>query len=258
MANSPFSVIPVLDLAAGRAVRAVAGRREHYQPIRSILHATSDAVELAGALRETLGLHALYLADLDSIGGLPPSIAIYQEIMSLDIHLFVDSGIRDVSSADRLLELDPSSCTLVAGLETICGPRDLGEIVDRAGAGRVIFSLDLFAGRPRMAAPATWASELPIELAREAILLGVRHILLLDLSRVGMGRGPGTESLMESIFQEHPRVGLSVGGGISRIEEVLALRDAGAASVLVGSALHDGRIGGGELARLVNDKVGCE
>jgi len=41
-----------------------------------------------------------------------------------------------------------------------------------------------------------------------------------------------------------------VGGGISRIEEVLALRNAGAAAVLIGSALHDGRIGARELARL--------
>jgi phosphoribosylformimino-5-aminoimidazole carboxamide ribotide isomerase len=240
----------VLDLKTGHAVHAVGGRRDHYQPIRSILHAASDPIALARALRDTLGLHSLYLADLDAIAGLPLNLAVYEGIISLGIHLVVDSGVCDVDSAASLLELDDSSCTIVAGLETVRGPRELGEIVDWAGAERVIFSLDLFDGRPRMAARAAWAADQPRELARQAIAHGVRQILLLDLSRVGTGRGLGTEGLMASIRQADPRVRLSVGGGISRIDVVLALRSAGAASVLVGSALHDGRIGARELARL--------
>jgi len=253
MARIPFPVIPVLDLKTGHAVHAVGGRRDHYQPIRSILHATSDPIVLARAFRDTLGLHTLYLADLDAIDGLSRNLAVYGGIISLGIHLVVDSGVCDVDSAAPLLELDDSSCTIVAGLETVRGPRELGEIVVRAGAERVIFSLDLFDGRPRMAARADWAADDPGELAREAIAHGVCQILLLDLARVGTGRGLGTDGLMASIRQAHPRVRLSVGGGISRIEEVLALRNAGAATVLVGSALHDGRIGARELERLGPD-----
>jgi len=250
MAKMPFPVIPVLDLKTGRAVHAVGGRRDHYQPIRSILHPTSDPISLARALRDTLGLHALYLADLDAIAGLPPTLAIYKEIISLGVHLVVDSGIRDAGSAGSVFELDGSSCTMVAGLETVRGPRELGKIVDRVGPDRVIFSLDLFDGRPRMAAPTAWAADDPCEVAREAIDHGVRDLLLLDLSRVGTGRGLGTEGLMARIREANPGVRVSVGGGISRIEEVLALRNAGAAAVLIGSALHDGRIGARELARL--------
>ena len=41
--------------------------------------------------------------------------------------------------------------TIIAGLETVRGPRELTEIVNQAGAGRVVFSLDLFDGSPRMA-----------------------------------------------------------------------------------------------------------
>jgi len=250
MAKLPFPVIPVLDLKAGRAVHAVAGQREHYQPIRSVLHPGSDPIDLAHTLRGTLGLHTLYIADLGAIAGLPPELALYKNIISLGIHVVVDSGISDVRSAAPLLDLDDSSCTIVAGLETIRGPRELGEIVHRAGAERVIFSLDLFDGRPRHAPGSDWAGDDPCELARQAIALGVRHLLLLDLARVGTGRGLGTEGLMARIREANPGVRVSVGGGISRIEEVLALRNAGAAAVLIGSALHDGRIGARELARL--------
>src|SRR5262249_51290827 len=170
------------------------------------------------------------------------------------MHLFVDPGIRDVASTSQLLELDPSSCTLVAGLETLRGPSDLRALVDRAGADRVLFSLDLDDGLARMAAPAdAWAARQPDELARRAIDLGVRHLFLLDLSRVGTGRGPGTEVLMKTVRRDHPHVSLTVGGGISAIDEVRSLLSAGATRVLIGSALHDGRIGPSDLARLIVD-----
>jgi phosphoribosylformimino-5-aminoimidazole carboxamide ribotide isomerase len=250
MANLPFQVIPVLDLASGRAVHAKAGRREYYQPIRSILHPSTDPIELAGALRDTLGLRCLYLADLDAIAGLPPNLAVFKEIIALGIHLIVDPGIRDAGSAAPLLDLGAESCTVVAGLETVQGPQELAEIVDRAGPDHMIFSLDLVGRRPRIANPAAWAADQPRDLAREAIARGIRRLLLLDLSRVGTGRGPGVLDLMSSFRAENPRVGIGVGGGISRIDEVLALKCSGAAFVLVGSALHDGQIGVAELARL--------
>ena len=74
MTNNSFEVIPVLDLKNGRAVAAFAGQRDHYQPVRSILHATSNPLDLARAIRETLGLRTLYLADLDAIAGNAPAV----------------------------------------------------------------------------------------------------------------------------------------------------------------------------------------
>ena len=251
-----FQVIPVVDLKAGLAVHAVAGRRAYYQPIQSILHATSDPVGLAGALRDSLGLGVLYLADLDAIGGGPPNLAVYRDILSSGLRLIVDAGLHDVRGAVPLLELGGTACTVVAGLETVRGPRALAEIVDLAGAERMIFSLDLFDGRPRIAVPGAWRCDLPWELAREAIDHGACHLLVLDLARVGTGQGLGTTSLTARIRESHPQVRISVGGGISRIEEVIQLRNEGAAGVLVGSALHDGRIGRRELARLGHGDTG--
>src|SRR5258708_24038330 len=106
-----FQVIPVLDLKDGHAVHAVGGRRAYYQPIQSILHASSEPVGLARAVRDTLGLRSLYLADLDAIGGLAANVAIYQQIIASGLHLIVDAGLRDVSESVPLLDLDSSACT---------------------------------------------------------------------------------------------------------------------------------------------------
>jgi phosphoribosylformimino-5-aminoimidazole carboxamide ribotide isomerase len=251
MANHSFEVIPVLDLKSGRAVAALAGDRDHYQPVRSILHATSNPLDLARAFRETLDLRTLYLADLDSIAGSAAAVSLYEDLISIDLHLMVDAGLRNLRSAGRLLDLDPASCTIVAGLETLVGPRALAEILAKIGPERTILSLDLVSGRPRIATPGAWKSNDPIEIAHEAVEHGARRLLLLDLARVGTGRGVGTLSLLSRIRADHPEVQVSAGGGIAGIADVLKLKDSGASAALVASAFHDGRIGPRELALLV-------
>jgi phosphoribosylformimino-5-aminoimidazole carboxamide ribotide isomerase len=254
--DEQFRIIPVIDLKDGRAVHAVAGRRAYYQPVQSILHATSDPLELAAALRELLGPSALYLADLDAIAGSAPDVALYQQFISRGFDLIVDAGLRDLRSADRLLTLDPSSSAIVAGLETLTGPCALREIVQAFGSKRTIFSLDLDESRPRKPAQSAWQSNDSIELASEAIDCGARHILVLDLARVGTGRGSGTSDLISHIKASHPEVEISAGGGISGMADVFDLKNAGASAVLVASALHDGRIGRQELLSVRDSQSG--
>ncbi len=252
MANHSFEVIPVLDLKNGRAVAALAGNRDHYQPVRSILHATSNPLDLARAIRETLGLRTLYLADLDAIAGNAPAVALYENLISIGFHLMVDAGLRNLRSAAWLLDLVPKTSTIVAGLETLDGPHALAETLAKIGADRTILSLDLVNGRPRIATPRAWKSLEPIEIAHQAIEQGARRLLLLDLARVGTGRGLGTCRLLSQIRVDHPEVQVSAGGGIAEIADVLELRRSGASAALVASALHDGRIGWRELALLVD------
>jgi phosphoribosylformimino-5-aminoimidazole carboxamide ribotide isomerase len=250
MTKSSFQVIPVLDLKGGRAVHAVAGRRAHYQPVESVLHPGSDPLALAAALRDVLGLRTLYLADLDAIAGLAPEVQLYQNLIALGFRLIVDAGIRDLHTAERLRTLDHTSSAIVAGLETLAGPESLRELLHAFGAGRIIFSLDLDEGFPRKAAKSAWTSDQALELAFNAIEQGTRHVLLLDLARVGTGRGLGTNGLLAQILARHPDVEVSAGGGISGASEILALKAAGATGVLVASAIHDGRIGRRELVSL--------
>jgi phosphoribosylformimino-5-aminoimidazole carboxamide ribotide isomerase len=245
-----FRVVPVLDLKAGQAVHAVGGRRQQYQALRSIWQSGPQPIPLARRIRDALGLETFYLADLDAIGGAAPRVEVYRGLAELGLELWIDAGLRQARAATPLIELGFGDLTLVAGLETLEGPRVLAELGAQVGTDRLIFSLDLFQGRARVATSSTWPTQEPLELLYQAIDLGVHRLLLLDLARVGTGRGIGTEDLLAQIRAAHPNVAILVGGGVARIEEVLALYEAGAAGVLVGSALHDGRIGRPELDRL--------
>ncbi len=209
--------------------------------------------ELARSLDDVLTLRALYVADLDAIEGGDSQLAIYRRLTDLAPQVWIDAGIRDERSAAPLLGLDRPGIMIVVGLETIGGPRELAAVLGRAGSERVVFSLDLDDGRPRAADLEAWATASPFEISRRAIEQGVKRLLILDLSRVGTGRGIGTEDLLVRIRAAYPAVEVFVGGGISRIEEIGRIRDAGSTGVLLGSALHDGRIGRRELARLAGE-----
>lgn len=116
----------------------------------------------------------------------------------------------------------------------------------------MIFSLDLDDGRPRFAPGANWPAADPLEIVARVVGLGVRRLIVLDLSRVGTDRGIGTEALLGRIREARPDLSVAVGGGIRGIDDVQRLRESGASVVLVGSAIHDGRIGRREL-----EAIGC-
>jgi len=243
MSDRRFKVIPVLDVLHGQAVRAVGGMRSHYRPIRSRLHPGSEPLPIARAYRDQLGLDSLYVADLDAILGAEPNRSLYRELGSLGLDLWIDAGIEDASDARKLQDL--LHVTLVLGLETIRGPKAVRRTLDLMGKDRVVLSLDLRDGAPLVADGAEWSSQEPITLGDELIALGVGRFLLLDLARVGTGRGTGTGALLrelrEKAIPDQP-LEVSVGGGIATIEDVSRARSSGAAAVLIGSALHDGRI----------------
>ncbi|WP_076343028.1 HisA/HisF-related TIM barrel protein [Paludisphaera borealis] len=251
MVGSIFQVVPVLDVLRGEAVHAVGGQRARYQPLRSILHPTSDPLELARAYRDTLGLSSLYLADLDAITGGAPNASRYRSLTGLGLDLWVDSGLRDERDLPPLLDLDPDRVSVVAGLESLRGPETLAAVLDRIGPDRLVVSLDLWAGRPITASPEAWNGDDAEALAARFVALGVRRLLLLDLTRVGKGNGPGVDRLLAAIRAASPHIDVALGGGITAIEGVERYRSQGAAAVLIGSALHDGRIGRDQLAALL-------
>src|SRR5436309_13381707 len=68
-----MQVIGVLDLLGGLAVHARAGRRESYAPVATIAGSRiepGDALAVARAYVDRLGLTELYVAHLDAILGL--------------------------------------------------------------------------------------------------------------------------------------------------------------------------------------------
>jgi len=236
-------VIPVLDLRAGRAVLAAGGRRESYQPVRSVLVAAEagagDAVALARAYRDALGLEDCYVADLDAISGGPVQRDLLRRLASLGSGLLVDAGVDDAGRARDLRVA--GAAQVVVGLETLPSFERLAAVARAIGPERVVFSLDLRDGVP-VVRPGAPHHGTVVELARAAADAGATTLLVLDVARVGSGRGVDPH-LVDTLRRDQPAVRLLVGGGVASVREVGLLADLGVDGVLIATALHDGRLG---------------
>jgi phosphoribosylformimino-5-aminoimidazole carboxamide ribotide isomerase len=235
-------IIPVLDVLGGVVVRGVGGRRREYRPVVSRLTASSAPPDVARAFAEHFALTELYLADLDAIAGAAPAWATYADLHAGGFRLWVDAGVRRPADAQALVQAGVA--TAVVGLETVAGPAALREIVSELGA-RAIFSLDLRDGAP-LGEGAGWEGD-AWSVAARAVGLGVRRLLVLDLARVGVGAGTGTEALCARLATAYPEVELSAGGGVRGAADLRQLRDCGVRAVLVASALHDGALTAADL-----------
>ncbi|HEX3158551.1 MAG TPA: HisA/HisF-related TIM barrel protein [Gemmatimonadaceae bacterium] len=234
-------VIGVLDLANGRAVHAVAGRRREYRAVRSgLAPAPGDAVAIARAYRDALALREVYVADLDAIAGGAPQRALVREVVraAAPAAVLVDAG--GCSAEQARLTLADGAARVVVGLETLPDMADLAPLVRDVGGERVVFSLDLRGGVPVVRAGAAVQPD-PLAVAERAADAGVTSILVLDLARVGTGLGVDL-ALVRRIRRACPAVAVLVGGGVRDRAELERLADAGVDGALVATALHDGRL----------------
>lgn len=231
-------VLPVLDVRQGRVVHAAGGDRERYAPLSCRFPFPDEPVALADRLRDRWGARPLYLADLDALAGEPPDLELVGALASRGHRLRVDAAVRAPSRARALLRAGAGQ--VVAGLETLEGWEDLAGVAEEVGAARTVFSLDVDAAGPH--APAWRRGEPPPTAeaaAGAAVRRGAGAIQLLDLERVGSGRGPALDALRR-VRAAAPEARLAVGGGVRGEEDVRAAAEAGCDECLVATALYGG------------------
>ena len=243
-----MQVIGVLDLLDGRAVHACAGHRERYVPVESVGGLPiprGDALALARAYVERLGLSELYAADLDAILGRIPQDALAAALAAVGPPLWLDAGVSSAAVARRAVALP--AARVIVGLETLPSFDTLGLICDAVGGDRVVFSLDLRDGEPIVAGGDIPEGEPAHLLAVRAADMGVGAVIVIDLARVGTSSGVDFD-LIARLHATAPRPMILAGGGVRGLEDLARLADAGCDGALVATALHDGRLGPAEIA----------
>lgn len=257
-----MDIIPVIDLSRGVAVWARGGDRAHYQPVVSAIVAEGegDPVALLRAYRHRLGASACYIADLDAIQGGAVQRAMLRELAQLETGfagpLLVDAGAHTPASTFEVLACGASQ--VVVGLETLRAFGDLAAIVRAAGESRVVCSVDLRLGVPIVHPAMRDAGRAvpdALGLTARAVDAGVSSVLVLDLGRVGTGRGTDL-GLIETLRRQFPAVRLLAGGGVTTRRDLDRMRDAGCDGALLASAIHTGTITAADLAALAGAPAG--
>ncbi len=239
-------VIPVVDLKDGKVVHGVGGLRDAYEPIKSQLVESPLPAPVADALVQKLGASEAYVADLDAIEGANPAWNTYGELAGAGLRLWIDAGLADVQRAaqfERLARAGAPFDAIIAGLETVGNAELLAQLLAQVGSERLVFSLDLRDGQPIVADPkSNWREATADTIAREAIDLGVRRLIILDLSQVGNSEGVSTLELCRALRKSDDELEIVSGGGVRGVDDLWQMHQAGCNGALVASALHDGRL----------------
>jgi len=229
-------VIAAIDILQGQVVRGLSGLRESYKPLVSKVVSATTPFELIMKMRELLGINDFYIADLDAIITGQLNEVLYSSLVKEGIKIYLDAGSKNCFDLQHLMDLEVFK--VVAGLETIESREEL-EIASQKLGSSLVFSLDMKEGKP-FTSQKELSLKSPEAIMLDAINAGVDHLFILDLARVGTGKGVSTDYLIAKARAQSEEIFLMAGGGIGDFQDVISLKNSGANALVISRALHDG------------------
>ena len=224
-----FEVIPAVDMQDGQVVQLVGGERGTGK-------AYGDPVEAAQRWVEA-GAETLHLVDLDGAfeGERANADAITAVREAVDVPIQLGGGIRTAEGAVSLL--DSGVDRVILGTAAVENPDIVAEISE-SHPGSVLVSLDAKDGEVVVSGWTEGTGLDPAEAAARYEDLGAGGILFTDVDVEGQLEGVRTDPVRRVV--EAVDIPVVASGGVATVDDVVALRDAGAAAVVVGSALYEG------------------
>lgn len=238
-----MEIWPAIDLRGGKCVRLVQGDYD-----RQTVYA-DDPLEMAQHWYDQ-GARRLHLVDLDGArDGEGANREIAREIArNLEIPCQLGGGIRDEESISSLL--DAGLSRLVVGTQVVKNPDWFCDVCRRY-PGRLVAGIDARDGR---VATDGWMEESQLDAVELAVRLAeepLAGMVYTDIERDGMLQGPNLVAMKR--MQEAVPVPVIASGGVSRLEDVVALADCGMAGCIIGKALYENRVQLPEVLETAND-----
>ena len=163
-------------------------------------------------------------------------------------------GIRDAARLEQLLASGAERA--VIGSVAVQSPDEVIGWMSSVGAERVVLAFDVRIenGTP-MPQTHGWTrgSDITLwDLLDRYLAAGTRDVLCTDIARDGTLEGPNI-SLYADCARRYPDVRFIASGGVKSAADLPALAATGAAGVVSGKALLDGRLTLGEIAQFLQD-----
>ena len=231
-----FEILPAIDLRGGRVVRLQQG-----DFARETVYETDPAtvaVEFCEA-----GARWLHVVDLDGArSGEAANARVIATIVAAvreRAKVEVAGGLRDQASVAAALGAGASR--VVVGTAALADPSFAQRLVEGHGSGRIVVAIDV---RDGLATGGGWIPGSGGIVASEAIErladAGVETFEVTAIERDGLLEGPdlGLYGRLRSLG----RGVIIASGGVTTVDDLRAIRDAGCAGAIVGRALYEGRL----------------
>ena len=141
------------------------------------------------------------------------------------------------------------STTLTVGSTAVTDPDLMQKWIEDFGQEHIILGADARDGKISVNG---WKEDSVLTLSdfiRDYMKKGITQVLCTDINRDGMLQGPAVE-LYRSLLKEFPGIKLIASGGVSSVQDLMDLKEAGLPSAIVGKAYYEGRITIDQLSKL--------
>ncbi len=239
-------IYPAVDIRGGRAVRLHQG-----DFAREVVFFDSPLEAARGWVDQ--GAQWLHVVDLDGArSGSPMNRAAIAAISGLSIRVQLGGGLRSMSEIESALA--GGANRVVLGTAAVEDPELFSSACGQF-PGRIAVGID---ARDGIVATRGWrrnAGTDAIELALFCERQGAAAIIYTDIDRDGMLGGINTARLAE--VSGGVDIPVVASGGVAALADVTSAAEAGAAGLIIGRALYDGRIDLKEALARANGVARC-
>lgn len=227
-----FEIIPAIDLRGGRCVRLMQGdfTRETVW---------SDQPSEVAKRWSAAGATIIHVVDLDgAVTGELQNLGALGEIRAAtSAQIQYGGGLRSDAAIEAAF--DAGADRVVVGTALIARTEWVEELVQRYGS-KVMASIDARGGKVATQGWLAGSGLAVAEIVERANRLGIGRALITDIDTDGMLTGPNLSALREVVARA--RFAVIASGGIARLEDLDAVKAAGAAGAIIGQALYTGRV----------------
>lgn len=238
-----IEIIPAIDIIDGKCVRLTQG--DYNQ--KTVYN--EDPVEVA-MMFEDAGIKRLHTVDLDGARSSHVVNTRVIERIATHTNLTIDFGGGIKSDEDLRKAFDAGAQMVTIGSVAVKEPELFASWVETYGGEKIILGADVKNGYISISGWLEEGEQKLMDFICHHTKNGIHNVLCTDISRDGMLQGPAIE-LYKDIMSHYPNLHLIASGGVSCINDIERLNDAGIPAVVFGKAIYEGRIKLKELERFL-------
>ena len=225
-------LFPAIDILSGKAVRLYKG------DYNAVTVYSERPWEFAEDFVDK-GCSAIHIVDLDGAkSGETVNIDTVKRIAAVKgLYSEIGGGIRNMETVSRYLEAGVDR--VILGTAALKDPSLLKNALREYG-DRIAVGVDLKDGKVAVKGWLETSNKDGIEFLKELEDLGVEGVIVTDISRDGAMKGTNLD--LYGRIKEEVSLKVTASGGVSTIEDIVALKSMGLYGAIIGKAYYTGAI----------------
>lgn len=233
-----IELIPAIDIIDGKCVRLTKGDYEQ----KTVY---GDPLEMARQF-EHIGYRRLHVVDLDGAKSrhIVNDGVLHRLATETDLVIDFGGGIKTDDDIEKAFNNGAAMVTV--GSVAVTQPELFHRWLQKYGPERMILGADVRQGRISINGWKEDSVEKLLPFLKRYTDMGVKNVLCTEISKDGTLSGPAIEMYKE-VMAEYPSLHLIASGGVSSMDDIVRLNEAGIPAVVFGKAIYEGKINLNEL-----------